>query len=181
MKRTTTGLLLAAAAAGLPFLAVEGRAFRAETGAAAQAPAQGKETRTAYLRRVFEKDLASTGDACRMMLSLASGEHTDAEFATLRADLESRGIVEAAWELEESARLTKGTLAFMLARTLGVKGGLTASVLGMTRRYALKECVYLGLMEEGATGQYVTGRELIDVVTNAEIYRQEGSLDSLRK
>ncbi|MBV8881253.1 MAG: hypothetical protein JO332_14905, partial [Planctomycetaceae bacterium] len=45
--------------------------------------AAGKETRTAYLRRVFEKDRASYGDACRAILSLLKDEHTDADFAAV--------------------------------------------------------------------------------------------------
>ncbi len=180
MSGKTTALLLAAAAAALPMLAVQGGAFRAETGAAAQ-DARNRESRTAYIRRVFEKDLASYGDACRMVLSHSTGEHTDAEFKSVHGDLAARGIVETGWELEEPARLTKGTLAYMVCKAAGVKGGLTASVFGMSRRYALKECLYLGLIAGGTTDEYVTGRELIDVVTNVEVYRQEGSLDSLRK
>jgi len=132
----------------------------------------GKESRTAYLRRAYEKDRGTYGDACRAILSLAAGEHTDADFAAVQKDLAGRGIVDPDWGLAESDKLTKGTLAYMVVKTLGIKGGVTMSLFGTTRRYALRECVYLRLMSEGATDEYVTGRELIDIVTNAEIYRE---------
>src|SRR5579864_7067801 len=85
----------------------------------------GKESRTAYLRRIFEKDRASYGDACRALLSLLKDEHTDADFAAVSGDLSGRGIVSADWNLQEKSLLTKGTLAYMLCQALEIKGGLT--------------------------------------------------------
>ena len=144
-------------------------------------PEPPKESRTAYIRRVYEKDRASYGDACRAVLSLAKGEHTDAPHSQNHGELVSRGIVVESWELEESSKLTKGTLAYMLCKALGIKGGLTMRIAGINRRYALREAIYVGLMPKATLGEYVAGRELLDTITNAEIYKQEGSLDSIRK
>jgi len=46
-----------------------------------------KESRTAYLRRIYEKDRASYGDACRAVLSLIKDEHSDADFGAISGDL----------------------------------------------------------------------------------------------
>jgi hypothetical protein len=51
-------------------------------------------------------------------------------------------------------------------------------IFGINRRYALRECVFLRLIQGGTTDEYVTGRELIDVVTNAAIHKEQGSTDS---
>ncbi|HVR85012.1 MAG TPA: hypothetical protein VMU54_11920 [Planctomycetota bacterium] len=141
------------------------------------APA-GKETRTAYLRRIFEKDRASYGDACRALLSLLKDEHTDAGFAAVSGELSGRGIVSADWGLQETSLLTKGTLAYMLAQALEIKGGLTIRLFGMSRRYALRECQHKGLIVGGVTDEFVTGRELLDVLTNATVYKEQGNADS---
>jgi hypothetical protein len=141
------------------------------------APA-GKETRTAYLRRIFEKDRASYGDACRALLSLLKDEHTDADFAAVSGDLSGRGIVSADWNLAEKSLLTKGTLAYMLCQGLEIKGGLTMRLFGVSRRYALRECQHKGLIVGGVMDEYVTGRELLDVITNATVYREQGNADS---
>ena len=138
----------------------------------------GKESRTAYLRRIFEKDRATYGDACRALLSLVKDEHTDADFSAVSGDLSGRGIVSADWGLQESSLLTKGTLAYMVCQTLGIKGGLTIRVFGMSRRYALREAQHLHLISGGSMDEYVTGRELIDVITNASVYREQGNADS---
>lgn len=145
------------------------------------APAPGKESRTAYLRRIFEKDRATYGDACRALLSLIKEEHTDAEFGAVSGDLAGRGVVSADWNLQEASLLTKGTLAYMVCQSLGIKGGLTMRVFGMTRRYALRECQHLGVMTTGSVDEYVTGRELLDVITNAAVFKAEGNTDSQYK
>lgn len=137
-----------------------------------------RESRTAYLRRIFEKDRASYGDACRAILSLAKSEHTDADFATVVGDLTGRGVVSSEWGLQESSLLTKGTLAYMVCRALEIKGGVTMRLFGINRRYALRECLFRRLIASGTTDEYVTGRELIDVVTNATVFKEQGSVDS---
>jgi len=141
------------------------------------APA-GKESRTAYLRRIFEKDRASYGDACRAVLSILKDEHTDADFAAIWGDLSGRGVVSADWKLQETSLLTKGTLAYMLCQALEIKGGLTMRLFGINRRYALRECQHRGLIVGGVVDEFVTGRELLDVITNATIYREQGNADS---
>ena len=170
-KRWVAAAILAAMAVGVPLFAFQ------------EKPAEGpkKESRTAYVRRLFEKDRCSYGDACRIVLSLAKGEHTDAAFADLQKDLLERGIVDAAWGFEEGAPVTKGTLAYMLAKTLGLPGGLTVKIFGWSRRYAFRECVYQGLLNGISDMEYVTGRDLLDALADAEIYQLAGSLDDERK
>jgi len=143
----------------------------------APAPA-GKEGRTAYLRRIFEKDRATYGDACRAVLSMLKDEHTDADFGAVSGDLSGRGIVSADWGLQEGSLLTKGTLAYMLVQALEIKGGLTMRIFGVNRRYALRECQHRRLIVGGVTDEYITGRELIDVITNATVHREQGNADS---
>lgn len=140
-----------------------------------------QESRTAWVRRMFEKDRATYADACRAVLSLGKDEPASGDFAALQKELTERGIADPAWNLAEGSPVTKGTLAYMLCKTLGIKGGLTAGVFGMTRRYALRECLFLRLFARGKTDEFVSGRELIDVLTNAEIFKKEGSLDSRRR
>lgn len=143
--------------------------------------ASSKESRTAYLRRIFEKDRASYGDACRGILSIVKDEHTDADFGAVTGDLAGRGVVLANWGLTEASPLTKGTLAYMLCKALDIEGGVTMRLFGINRRYALRECVHRRIIAFGTTDEYVSGRELIDVITNAGIYKEQGNTDSQHK
>ena len=170
MSRMRLAALAAALIAGVPLLA--------QDKPAAPPP---KENRTAYLRRIFEKDRASYGDACRAILSVIKGEHTDADFAANVGELTGRKVVSPDWGLQESSLLTKGTLAYMVCQALDIQGGVTMRLFGINRRYALRECVHRRLIERGTVDEYVTGRELIDVVTNAMIHQQQGHTDSQYK
>jgi len=168
---TGTAAVLAAA---VPLFALQGKPPGTSEG-------PRKESRTASVRRIFQKDRCSFGDTCRMVLSLARGEHTDLPFAELHQELLNRGFVEAEWGLEESAPVTKGTAAFMLVRLLGLPGGVVTRIFGMNRRYAFRECVYSGLLRGKTDMEYLTGRELIDALTDAETFQQAGHLDSEKK
>jgi hypothetical protein len=170
MSRRTWAILAAALVASLPLLAQD-----------KPAGDKPKESRTAYLRRIFEKDRASYGDACRAVLSVVKSEHSDADFASISDDLYRSGIARADWRLLEGSLLTKGTLAYMVCQALEIKGGLTMRLFGINRRYALRECIQRRLMLSGSVDEYVTGRELIDVITNATIHKEQGHTDSQYK
>jgi hypothetical protein len=66
----------------------------------------------------------------------------------------------------------------MVCQALEIKGGVTMRLFGINRRYALRECIHLRLIASGTTDEYVTGRELIDVITNATVYKEQGNTDS---
>lgn len=166
MSRLRIAIAAAAVIVGAPLLAQD-----------KPAPA-ARESRTAYLRRIFERDRATYGDACRAVQSLLKGEHTDADFAAISGDLAGRGVVSADWNLTEPSLLTKGTLAYMFCQALEIKGGLTMRLFGVNRRYALRECQHRNLITPGSMDEYVTGRELIDALTNAMVYREQGNSDS---
>jgi len=173
MGKRRVSVLAAALIAGVPLFAQD---------KPKEAPKEKpKESRTAYLRRIFEKDKASYGDACRAVLSLIKSEHSDADFAAISGELNGRGVINAGWELQESSLLTKGTLAYMVCQALEIKGGVTLRLFGINRRYALRECIHRRLIVGGTTDEYVTGRELIDVITNATIYKEQGHTDSQYK
>jgi hypothetical protein len=174
MRRWVATAAVAAMAAAVPLFA-----FQEKPQEKKEEPK--KESRTAYVRRIFQKDRCSFGDVCRIVLSLAKGEHTDAPFSEVQKDLAQRGILAGDWGLEEPVAVTKGTLAYMLCQALGIKGGVVTRICGMSRRYAFRECVYTGLLRGKTDMEYVTGRELIDALAEAETYQLAGNLDSERK
>ena len=140
-----------------------------------------KEARTDAVRRIFAKDRADTGDACRLLLGLVKDAPVEGDFEAVRKEAVERGLLDAGWELSEKAPVTKGMTAYMLVKALGIKGGLSMAVFGANRRHALRECVYLKLISGGTPGEFVSGREMLDILTAAERYRQAGNLDADRK
>jgi hypothetical protein len=144
-------------------------------------PLGAQESKTAPVRRLYEKDRATAADGLRALLAFASEEAVPAGFDAVRQSLEGKGLIEASWPLREGDPLTKGQLAFALCKALGIRGGLVTRVFGMSPRYALRECTHLNLMPAGIASDPVSGRELIDALARAELHRETGSADSLRK
>ena len=140
-----------------------------------------KEKRTDALRRLYEKDRAGAGDACRLLLAVAKGEPVEGEFDALRKEAVERGLLDAGWELTDAGPVDNATVAYMLVKALGIKGVLTMSVFGPSRRYAFRECLFLKLIAGGTPGEFVSGRELLDILTAAERWKQAGNLDAERR
>jgi len=174
VKTRVTWIGLLAALGAIPLLA------RQETKKQDPEPPK-KESRTGYLRRIYATDRCTYADAVRSVSALASGAPSDDDFAKLVDGLKGRGIVPGDWNLAEDSKLTKGTLAYLLCKTLGIKGGATMMITGVTRRYAFRECVYIALMTGSSTDEFVSGRDLIDTMQRADIFKAEGSLDRIRR
>jgi hypothetical protein len=136
------------------------------------------ESRTAHLRRMYATDRCTYGDGLRAIAGLVNDAPAEGDFV---AALKEKGIVPADWNDAAESKLTKGTLAYLLCKALDIKGGATMRLTGTSRRYALRECIYVGLMGVGSTDEYVSGRELLDVMQRAAIWKSEGSLDRIRK
>lgn len=144
-------------------------------------PEPKQEGRTQFIRRMYSTNRASYGDTVRLVHALATGKPSDAPHAELLKALQEKGIARADWELKEGDKVTKGVLAYLLVKTLGISGGLTMTILGVSQRYALREMDYHQIIIGRYTEEYVTGREILDVMTRAEMFKKEGSLDSIRK
>lgn len=137
-----------------------------------------RESRTAHLRRMYATDRCTYGDGLRAIAGLVNDAPVEGDFV---AGLKEKGIVPASWNDAADSKLTKGTLAYLLCKALDIKGGATMRITGTSRRYALRECIYVGLMAVGSTDEYVSGRELLDVMQRAALFKTDGSLDKIRK
>jgi hypothetical protein len=108
----------------------------------------------------------SNDDAASLILLLANGRDASPDFEQRRASLASQGIMPAAWNLNADDPVTKGALAYMLCKTLNVKGGLMYR-LAPCRRYAYREAVYLGWMLRGGDNEPLTGPEVVGIMSRA--------------
>jgi len=136
--------------------------------------------RTAFIRNLYKKEKADFGDACFVIANLTKSKEATGPFKKLRDELIKEEIIPKKWTYKKDSPLTKGMISYMLCKTLKIKGGLTMRVFGATERYALRECLYIGLVVKGeSTSQYVSGKELLAIFSRASIYKREGSLKSL--
>ena len=145
---------------------------------AAEMPAEGKAADGAgsdaqFFSELGYKDTASASDAARAMaIFVSEGQWSGGDFIADKKYLRDKGIT-IGW-LEGAAAtdpVSKGRLAGLICRALGIKGGMWMRLFGPVPRYALRECVYLDLMKGGAEYQHVTGGELVGVIDRADWFR----------
>lgn len=130
-----------------------------------------------YLARA---PLITVDEAYRAMLILADGEDTSQGFAERKEKLESRGIARAAWNLQTKNVINAGSLAFMVCRICKISGGVNATLFGSwglgDRRYAIRELIYRGMVDEMIDYQYVTGADLHGLMRKADALMMEKGL-----
>ena len=127
----------------------------------------------AFLKEIAGKEDVALGDACRAIYYFVGGDENEKNMDTIFADLLERKLIKKSYQRKADGRLTRGQCAYMLCKALGIRGGLTMTVVGTSERYALRECIFLELMPDVNQGKYVTGLELLGVLSRAEKYRME--------
>jgi hypothetical protein len=137
-----------------------------------------------FYRDLFRKARADFADGVRTMLTLKEGKDPGAlPYAELHARGKKAGLFQKDWNFKASSPLTKGQVSYMVVKALGIEGGLTMRLFGPSQRYAIRECEHLGIIKPGETesARYVSGGELMAILTRANNYKKEGTVNVLRK
>jgi len=125
---------------------------------------------------ITRKGTATVEDAYRMTLQMAAGHNrvqlerpvTDLAFEEVTARLEALCVIDAAWGFAPDTCLRRDVLAYICASYMGCRPGLVTGVFGMTRRYAHREMMYQRVIPNGPPGTFVSGSELLAVLTRVE-------------
>jgi len=124
------------------------------------------------------KDAATAADTARALTILMSeGKENGADFGASKAYLTKRGILPDGWleKVEATTPITKGRLAVLVCKTLGLKGGIWMRLFGPLPRLALNECAYLEVMPPGCDYGHVRGGELVGVIDRTDRLRSIGT------
>ena len=128
---------------------------------------------TAFVRALLEKDRATVADACRLVAVLHTKDRGDATFEQDLATLREAEIVSKKWTWTKDQPITCGEMGYMLCKTLGIKGGLTTRMFGMSKRYAFRECAFRKLLPPAHESRHLTGKELIAAAALAEQHMRQ--------
>lgn len=130
-----------------------------------------------FLHYLASVPVATVDEGMRAVLMLRDNSAHPSTYEQRYAALEGLGAVKRAWHLEPNRILDKGTLGYMLRKVCKLPHSVNewfASLTGLgDRRYALKSCIYAGLMPYGRAQDPVTGGELLSAMTAAEQRLQE--------
>ncbi len=134
----------------------------------------------AFQAYLAELDVVTVDEACRAMLILADGEDTSRTFEERKRKLESRGILRAEWGLQPEHVIDAGSLSYMVCQICRIRGGVNLNVFGRLglgdRRYALRELMYHGLLDDRVDYQYMTGAAVVSVLAKADALMEKRGL-----
>ncbi|MFQ5957150.1 MAG: hypothetical protein ACE5KK_05205, partial [Candidatus Brocadiales bacterium] len=104
---------------------------------------------TSFLRELPYKGIATYEDGCMAMAVLMKIEPSDNSFESVTKALQEKKVVSGKWKVEADRPLTWGRISYMMCKVLGIKGGLSMRLFGVSDRYAYRECVSKDLMPHG--------------------------------
>jgi hypothetical protein len=125
-----------------------------------------------YWHEVATKPLISNDEAFHGLLLYLDGKDDATAYDQRVATLRARGFLPKNFNRGANDALERGTLAVPLAKHLGLKGGLTMRLTGVTPRYATRELEYRGVYPPSSTQQIFTGAEFVGVIGKAEDFRR---------
>ncbi len=126
-----------------------------------------------YIRDLADMRCTTFEDGCRAIMMLEAGEIPEDTFVEIARELTEKGIIKEKWQTEPARLLDKGRIAYMVCKALGIKGGLTMRIFGVSGRYGLRALTDLKIMVKGADAKYVSGGELLGIVYRAQEYRNK--------
>lgn len=149
-------------------------------------PAQGKiqsnkeaEDEIEFFDRLTRQPKCTVADAIRAVCILAEGKDIGRSFSERYNYLKNKGIVKDKWQLRPDDMIDRGSLAYMLCKIAGIKGGIDMFIFGKIlqigeRRYAYRELVYRRLMDNKKVDySYVSGPELTTIIGKVDRFMEE--------
>lgn len=138
-------------------------------------PAAQMGDEMAYYEYLLNKTRASTADGARITALLIGEFPWNNDLKEIRRLLLERNLIKEEWEISAAAPLTAGKLAFMMCYTADIQTSMIMWFTGPTERYALREAIFHELMNPSCTYCYVSGEELLNVVSRTEAFMRQRS------
>jgi len=127
---------------------------------------------TLYFAQMALRRVTYHYDICKAMVVLKGLEKQYIDLDSQIAFLKEEGLLPKRFqnEFDPMQPLRKGLVAYILRKTLDVKGGLFLRVFKTSERYALTELAHIGIMSTGNTNDIVSGEELSLIITRTANY-----------
>lgn len=123
-----------------------------------------------YISALAEKPVASMADAI-VTLTLFAGESPWGRgLDELAARLVEKEIFHSDWTVDETDPLTFGKISYLICQACEIPGGFWMRIFGPSERYCFKEMLYLEIIPAGSTHRYLTGEQLLDILSAAHLH-----------
>lgn len=160
----SAGLLLLAAAGGC-------RQARVDQTVVSQFGGAGEDAQMEFWHRLNEQPVCSNDDAFHAVLLYLDGGDGHADYDARVAELKSRRLLPGGFAQPANQGVQRGTLAYVLARAMQIRGGLLMHLFP-SPRYAVRELYYEGIFPASSPHQTFSGSEVVGVIGRVEDYQR---------
>lgn len=119
------------------------------------APRAHAESQAEFIGGLVDREAVTYADGVRGVALLLNPAETVPSFEEAQSLLAGKKIINAKWQVQATAPLTKGKIAYMLFKTLGLKDGLGDLLFGLSEGSAIDECFRNDLIANGKPDQPV--------------------------
>ncbi|MFT3684496.1 MAG: hypothetical protein QM783_06130 [Phycisphaerales bacterium] len=125
----------------------------------------------AFWHRLPERSALTNDEGIHGLLSVVLGNDPAKSYAERVKLAKEKKLLPEGFDEPFNATMTRGTLAYALAKYVGAEGGVMMRLSGGAGRYAVRELSFLGILPEGSTeNQVITGLDYIGVISKAQDY-----------
>ncbi len=129
----------------------------------------------AFFRVLAAKPNATMEDAVKAiyMLNVKESLSEKMTFTEICDILLQKKLIKRSYAKDPDRLVNRGQMAYMICKAIGIKGGLTMRLFGVSERYGYRECVYLGLIPAGTRADKISGSEMLGILAHAMDYREK--------
>lgn len=126
----------------------------------------------AYLMDLMQRKFTYRYDAIKAVVLILGVENEYLDLDSQLNLLREKKILPKRFEKEFDVKqpLRKGLFAYMIAKTLDLKGGILMRLFGMSERYAIKSLAFEGILPDTNKQDLVAGDEFVIALQEASRY-----------
>lgn len=124
-----------------------------------------------FWHRLPERSAVTNDEGLHGLLGFILGDDPATTYAARLKLAKEKGLIPADFNEPSNATMTRGTLAYAIAKFMGIKGGVMMRLSGGSARYATRELTFMGILPEGSTdNQSISGLDYVGVISKAQDY-----------
>lgn len=127
-----------------------------------------------FLEALNDQVVVTNDDALHGLITFADGTDLSATYAGRVAIARRKGWVGEGWNRPGNESAQVGWMAVAGCRILGIKGGMSMRVFGVTPRYATKELVFIEVLPLRTENQSLSGKEFVDYLNRLGRFQRSG-------
>jgi hypothetical protein len=125
--------------------------------------------------QLADRTVTCNDEAFHGILLYLDEQDTAADYAARVSTLKSRGLLPAGFDRPADEAVTRGNLAIIIARAMGIKGGVMMRATGgYWQRYATRELMFMDLYPPSSPQQTFTGGEFLGIIGRLEDWQRGG-------